>query len=169
MTARADRIAAAIATLGGLGRVKYAPGTVASLAALPVAWLLHWAGGIWALADATLILAIAGHWASGRYIATREDKDPPEVVVDEAVGMMIALWPLSGGLTAAGVEPHVFPWPGWVMGFLLFRAFDILKPPPVGWADRREGALGIMLDDIFAGLMAAFVVFIGAGVAHGWF
>jgi phosphatidylglycerophosphatase A len=49
----------------------------------------------------------------------------------------------------------------------MFRLFDVWKPGPVGWADRQPGAMGVMLDDVIAGLMAAAVVTLGAGVAHG--
>ena len=59
--------------------------------------------------------------------------------------------PLSFGLWHAGAPPALFPWPGWVGGFLLFRLFDIWKPWPVSWADRRKGPTGVMLDDVLAG------------------
>ena len=83
--------------------------------------------------------------------------------------MLIALWPLSIGLGQIGAEWHVWPWPGWVVGFLLFRFFDIVKPPPVNWAGRVAGPLGVMLDDIVAGVMTALIVVVAAGIAHGWF
>ena len=83
--------------------------------------------------------------------------------------MLIALWPLSIGLGQIGAEWHVWPWPGWVVGFLLFRFFDIVKPPPVNWAGRVTGPLGVMLDDVVAGVMTALIVVIAAGMAHGWF
>ena len=51
---------------------------------------------------------------------------------------------------------------------MFFRIFDIWKPGPVGWADRRKGPTGVMLDDVFAGALAGLVVTILAGVAHGW-
>jgi len=57
-------------------------------------------------------------------------------------------------------------WPGWLTGFALFRLFDILKPGPVGWADRRQDALGVMLDDVIAGVCAAVCVVALAAVAH---
>lgn len=158
-----------IATCFGIGNSPVAPGTVAAAAAVPLAWLLHMAGGIAALALATAAIALAGHWASARYIEGKADADPSEVVIDEVAGMLLALWPLSLGLTLAGTAAHVWPWPGWVLGFLLFRVFDILKPPPVNWAERAPGALGIMLDDLVAGLMAAAIATLAAGVAHGWF
>lgn len=157
-----------IATGFGLGRLP-APGTAASAATIPLAWGLHVAGGIWLVAAATVAVALAGLWAAGRHAAAIGEEDPSEIVVDEVAGMLLALWPLSLGLTIAGAEPHVWPWPGWVMGFLLFRFFDILKPPPVSWGERAPGALGIMLDDLIAGGLTAGLATIAAGVAHGWF
>ena len=58
-------------------------------------------------------------------------------------------------------------WPGWVSGFLLFRLFDIWKPWLVGRADRRGDAMGVMLDDVIAGVFSAIVSIILAGLAHG--
>ena len=85
----------------------------------------------------------------------------------QVAGLWIALWPLSAGLWHAGADPWLFPWPGWVGAFVLFRVFDILKPGPVGWADRHDGAFGVMLDDVIAGAIAAVLIAIGAVVAHG--
>jgi phosphatidylglycerophosphatase A len=158
----------AIATCFGIGNLPGAPGTWASLAAIPLAWALHAAAGFWAVGVATIALAIIGYWATARYLEGRAE-DPSEVVIDEVVGMLIALWPLSIGLTQMGAEWHVWPWPGWGLGFLLFRFFDIVKPPPVNWADRMTGPLGVMLDDIVAGILTALIAVLAAGVAHGWF
>ncbi|PIV79507.1 MAG: phosphatidylglycerophosphatase A, partial [Rhodobacteraceae bacterium CG17_big_fil_post_rev_8_21_14_2_50_63_15] len=58
-------------------------------------------------------------------------------------------------------------WPGFIFAFLAFRFFDILKPGPIGWADRRHDALGVMLDDILAGIAAALCVMLAAGLYHG--
>jgi phosphatidylglycerophosphatase A len=157
-----------IATCFGIGQLPEIPGTWASAAAIPLAWALHAVGGFWTLGPATLALMLAGYWATSRYLASRPG-DPPEVVIDEVVGMLIALWPLSIGLSHSGAEWHVWPWPGWVLGFLLFRFFAILKPPPVSWASRVSGPLGVMLDDIVAGVLTASIMVIAAGVAHGWF
>ena len=156
-----------IATCLGLGRLP-APGSFASLAAIPLAWGLHWLGGFWLLFPATLAVIALGWWASGAYAAEAGRDDPSEVVIDEVAGMLTALWPLSLGLTMLGADPAVWPWPGWVLGFLLFRFFDILKPPPVRWAERLPGAAGIMLDDLVAGGLAALITTIAGGVAHGW-
>jgi phosphatidylglycerophosphatase A len=99
--------------------------------------------------------------------------DDPHIVWDEWAGMWITLLPLSY------ISSYMFPTPentltmllqpmfwGWLpTAFILFRVFDILKPPPIGWADRKvAGGLGVMLDDIIAGIMAAvawLVIFIG--------
>lgn len=158
-----------VATAFGIGLLPSAPGTWASAATIPFAWALHAAGGFWLLALATLAVTAAGFWAAALYIEGRADKDPKEVVIDEVAGMMLTLWPLSWGLTAADAEPWVWPWPGWVLGFLAFRFLDIVKPGPVGWADRQPGVLGVMLDDLLAGLIAAALMFLAAGIAHGWF
>jgi len=157
----------AVATLFGLGTLPLAPGTWASAAALPLAWGLHAAGGAWALAGATVAIAALGWWAAGRIVTGAED--PPEIVIDELAGMLLALWPLSIGLTLAGAPAHLWPWPGWVGGFLAFRLLDILKPWPIRRIERLGGAAGVMLDDLAAGAGAAVLMTVAAGVAHGWF
>ena len=83
------------------------------------------------------------------------------------IGQWIALFPLSAGLWLMGAPPALFPWPGWVGGFLMFRIFDIWKPGPVGWADGLRGPAGVMLDDVIAGLLAAICVAVAAAISHG--
>ena len=156
-----------IATLGGIGRAPQAPGTWASLATLPVAFVLHGLGGFPLFAAATGLCAVGGFLAVRAYLAGG-DGDPPEVVIDEMLGMLLALWPLSFGLWLRGVDPWVFPWPGWVGAFLDFRYFDILKPPPIGRLERLPGAWGVMADDALAGVFAGIVVAAAALVAHGF-
>lgn len=156
-----------ITTVAGLGRLPRAPGTWCSAAAIPLGYLLHRLGGFPALLATTGVVAVLG-LAIVRYaILEDEDPDPGEIVIDELVGQWIALFPLSAGLWHAGVPSHVFPWPGWVGAFLMFRLFDIWKPWPVRWADGLGGTLGVMLDDILAGLMAAMAVAAAAAIAHG--
>jgi len=163
-------LARGIATMGGIGFAPKASGTVASAVAILPAWLLHWAGGFPLFLVATVLAIAGGWWATARYVAAQpHDADPSEVVIDELAGQWIALLPLSWGLWAAGTAAHVFPYPGWIAGFVLFRLFDIWKPGPVGWAERRHGAFGIMADDVVAGVIAAVLVTVMAGVAHGGF
>jgi phosphatidylglycerophosphatase A len=130
-----------VATLGGVGRMKPGPGTWGSAVVLPLALL----GPGWCLAFAAL-LTVLGWWAVERVLAGPEE-DPGWVVVDEGVGMLLALAGLAGP-SLAGVG----------LAFLLFRLLDIAKPWPVSWADRQGGARGVMLDDIVAGAIAAVVL-----------
>jgi phosphatidylglycerophosphatase A len=160
---RATRI---IATFFGAGLLRPAPGTWGTLAALPVAWVLHVLGGFWLLALATVLAFAIGWWATQVETAGLSDPDPSEIVIDEVAGMWLALWPVSLGAMVQGV-PVTALWPGWVVAFLAFRAFDIWKPGPVGLADRMHTPLGVMLDDIIAGAMAAMVVAVAAVFAHG--
>ncbi|MEM7496414.1 MAG: phosphatidylglycerophosphatase A [Pseudomonadota bacterium] len=164
-------LAERIATLFGIGLIPGPQGTIASLATLPLAWLLHVIGGFWLFLPASLAIAALAWWATHETLAARgvTDGDPQDIVIDEVAGQLIAFWPLSLGLTLTGAAAHVWPWPGVVAAFLLFRLFDIWKPGPVGWAERLPGATGIMADDCLAGIAAAIVAALAAGVAHGWF
>jgi len=155
-----------IATFFCVGLLRPAPGTWGSLAALPAAWALHALGGFAALAMASVAVFAIGWWATERETAGKDDPDPSEIVIDEVAGMWIALWPVSLGAAMQGVDVLAL-WPGWIVAFLGFRLFDIWKPGPIGWADRRNDPLGVMLDDVIAGIFAAMLVVAAAGVAHG--
>jgi phosphatidylglycerophosphatase A len=157
-----------IATFGFVGLLPGATGTWGSLAALPTGYALHLAGGPVLLLAAIVAGYALGFWATRVETFEQHDLDPAHIVIDEVVGQWIALLPLSAGLWFAGAPPHLFPWPGWVSAFLLFRLLDIWKPGPVGWADRRHGPTGVMLDDVLAGGIAALMVMAMAAVAHGW-
>jgi len=157
-----------LATLFYIGLIPRAPGTFGSLAAIPLAYLLHRFTGFPVFALATLLVFVIGWQATNMATQGQDEHDPGEIVIDEVVGQWIALWPLSLGLWMRGIDPAIFPYPGWIGGFVLFRLFDIWKPWPVSWADRKESALGVMLDDVLAGLMAAICVTILAAIAHGW-
>lgn len=159
------RAARWVATLGPVGHLRPAPGTWGSAAALPLGWALHVAGGPLLLSGAIILGFFAGLWATRRVTAQTGEADPSEVVVDELVGQWIALLPLSVGAWRAGVEITAL-WPGWIVAFVAFRVFDIWKPGPIGHADRRADALGVMLDDVLAGLFAAGIVILLAAVAH---
>ena len=155
-----------IATFFGAGLLRPAPGTWGSLAALPVALALHMAGGFPLLAVATVIAFGLGWWATAQVTVGAGDHDPSWIVIDEVAGMWIALWAVSWPAWAHGLAVTAL-WPGWVAAFLLFRLFDIWKPGPVGWADRKGGPLGVMLDDVVAGVFAGLGVAAMAGLWHG--
>jgi phosphatidylglycerophosphatase A len=138
-----------IATGFGSGFSPRAPGTAGSLVALlPWFALRELPVAYYAL---TLLAAFAlGVWACGWVVRSLRIADPGVAVWDEFVGLWIALAPLP-------VQPAGWPWI--VAGFVLFRLFDIWKPWPVSWADRSVGGgLGVMLDDVLAGLYAAAVL-----------
>jgi phosphatidylglycerophosphatase A len=139
-----------VATWFGCGLVPWAPGTWGSLAALPFAWgIALVAGGPGLLAAAALLFPV-GWWAARRVTRGGGVADPGSVVVDEVVGQWLAV-------TVVPPDPIAY-----AAGFLLFRAFDILKPWPVGWADRRlKGGFGIMADDVIAGIYAGAILAVG--------
>lgn len=142
-----------LATFFGAGLLPGAPGTWGSLAALPAGWALHLAGGAWALMAGIVLATGIGWWATVQVMAATDDPDPSEVVIDEVAGQWIALLPLSALAGGGGV-----PWLGLALAFGLFRLFDILKPGPVGWADRLHTPWGVMLDDLIAGALAAILL-----------
>ena len=159
-------LAQAIATVFGIGYLRPAPGTWGSLAALPLVWALHTLGGFPALLAATIVVLVLGIWATAVMTRGSGNHDPSEIVVDEVAGQFIALLPLSWAAWRMGL-PVTTLWPGWVAAFVLFRLFDIWKPGPVGWADRRNDATGVMLDDVIAGALAAAGMMLLAGLWHG--
>ena len=146
-----------IATFFYVGHLRPAPGTWGSLAALPVAVVLMILGGPILLVVAALCAFGLGWWATAIETRGKADHDPSEIVIDEVAGQWIALLPVAIGAAHAGAHVTAL-WPGIVAGFVLFRLFDIAKPGPVGWADRRGDALGVMLDDVIAGAFAAIGV-----------
>ncbi len=160
------RLAWLIGTVMYVGHLKPAPGTWGSLAAIPLAWLVWLLGGWPLLAIGCVAAFFKGLWATHKIISAGGDHDPSEVVIDELVGQWIALLPVAIGATHAGV-PFWALWPGILTAFLAFRLFDIWKPGPVGWADQRGDALGVMLDDVIAGIFAALIVMAGAYLSHG--
>ncbi len=156
-----------IATFFGAGLLRPAPGTWGSLAALPSAWAIYQTIGVYGFALATIVVFFVGWWATTTDTAGKEAHDPSEIVIDEVVGQWIALAPIVIGAAGTGVDITAL-WPGWVTAFIGFRFFDITKFGPIGWADRRGDALGVMLDDVIAGVFAAFVVTAFAALAHGF-
>ncbi|MEL6806327.1 MAG: phosphatidylglycerophosphatase A [Pseudomonadota bacterium] len=158
-------IARMIATVCGVGYLRPAPGTWGSAVALPFAWLIHVVGGFPLFLIAIVAGFAKGWWATAQMTAGQTDHDPSEIVIDEVVGQWIALVPLSYAAWDRGMDILVM-WPGWIAAFVLFRLFDIWKPLWVGRADRRGDALGVMLDDVIAGVFAAIGVLVLAVLVH---
>ncbi|PTX73510.1 phosphatidylglycerophosphatase A [Sulfitobacter mediterraneus] len=159
-------LAKLIGTFMGVGYIRPAPGTWGSLAALPYGWLLHVIGGLPLLLVGIVVGFLKGWWATAQMTKGSDDHDPSEIVVDEVIGQWIALIPLSYAAGSMGIS-ILNMWPGWIAAFILFRLFDITKPWIIGWADRRGDALGVMLDDVIAGVFAAIGVVVLAALFHG--
>ena len=152
-----------IASLFGIGHSPVAPGTAASLVASFAALVVHWAGGPLPLLCLAFATVLAGFWALNGLRET-EEADPPWVVIDEAAGQFIALLPASAFLELQ-TESQALPLIAlWATGFLMFRLFDIWKPWIIGRADKIEGQLGIMLDDMLAGVAAGAAVAFAAAI-----
>lgn len=155
-----------IATFFYAGYLKPAPGTWGSLAGLIVAYPIALLLGFWGLVVCTALSFALGYWATADMTRGQDNHDPSEIVIDEVVGIWIALLPVIYGAAMMNVD-LLRLWPGWIAAFALFRLFDITKPWLVGWADRRDDAMGVMLDDVIAGVFAAIGVIVLAGIAHG--
>ena len=160
-------MSAAIATIFGIGYLRPAPGTWGSLFALILAILLVEIFGIIGFILALLSISTFGWWATSVYLKQIKTKDPSEVVIDELIGQWIAVLPIAIAVFYFKLDPFDL-WPGWISSFLFFRLFDIFKPSLIGWADKKNGALGVMLDDIFAGVAAAICTITLAVLYHGF-
>ena len=150
--ARPEGFAGWLAVWFGAGLSPVAPGTAGSLAALPCGVALLWAGGAWGwllLGLAALLLLPLGAWAAAHYDRQAGEHDAGAIVVDEVAGQWIALLPVAPTAVSGSV------WWQIALAFGLFRLFDIVKPWPAGWIDRRiGGGWGVMADDVAAGLYA---------------
>lgn len=130
----------------GSGLAPKAPGTFGTLAAIPL-WYLLAQLPLWGYLLGTLTVIAVGPWLCGRTSRDMGVHDHGGIVWDEFAGFLITM-------IAVPVS-----WLGLVLGFVLFRFFDVLKPWPIGWLDRRvHGGTGIMLDDLVAGVYAALVL-----------
>jgi phosphatidylglycerophosphatase A len=174
-----DYLALAIATFG-VGYLPLAPGTWGSLVGVGFfavlrdfsVWLFSYLErskqwdilqGTYAVVTLEIVVicfvALIGIWAASRTEKLSEKKDPGKVVIDEVAGQMIALLPV----------PMAFGSIWWctILAFLLFRFFDIVKPYPARRLESLESGLGIMADDVVAGVYAAMVV--AVAVVISWF
>ncbi|MAE51314.1 MAG: phosphatidylglycerophosphatase A [Micavibrio sp.] len=144
-----------IATWFGSGFMRPAPGTWGTLAAMPFALLLLALGNTAILIIATILISILGWWAARAFEKDSGVHDSKMIVVDEVAGLWLTTTPISILTTSAHPLFSLYV----VLSFLLFRFFDIIKPWPVSYFDKRVGgALGVMADDIMAGLYAAIVL-----------
>ncbi|MGH9777226.1 MAG: phosphatidylglycerophosphatase A family protein [Candidatus Acidiferrales bacterium] len=156
-----------LATGFGLGYAPAAPGTAGSLGAVALFALLHWKVEGTAFNYAYLFvlasLVPVALWSTEQALGYWKTHDPQAVVIDEVLGQ----WLTYGGLVLAALTGR--PATGWkylLAGFILFRAFDIVKPFPIRRSERLGGAAGVVVDDVLAGAYAATAL--GALAWTGW-
>ena len=133
----------------GTGASPYAPGTAGTLLGIPLVYLLSH-GSQWIYLGVLVLFIVAGTWICDRTSKDIGVHDHSGIVIDEVAGYLVTmimvpvnLWTLAGA-------------------FVVFRLFDILKPWPIGWLDKKvHGGLGIMLDDLLAGLYGLAVMWLG--------
>lgn len=152
-------------TTFGVGYLPLMPGTFGSMVGVAIylgfssidgLWEHHWAPmhqfipaqaqafSIAAFLAIFLLFVLLGVWASGRSTELLGNSDPPEAVVDEVIGQLIAFLFVPFGIS----------WPLVLAGFLLFRLFDIWKPYPIDYLQVLPGGIGVCADDILAGVYA---------------
>ena len=130
----------------GFGLVKKAPGTFGTIAAIPV-YLLFVQTPFWFYSALTIIATLVGIKICDDAAKLLGEHDFNGIVWDEIAGYLITMWFVS------------FSWQAVLIGFVLFRFFDILKPFPIKWIDKHvEGGFGIMLDDVLAGIFAGGIL-----------
>lgn len=150
MASAPDRLALALATVGGAGYSPVAPGTAGSAVTALLLWAVPFSRtGL--VAFFVLVVAV-GTWAAGRAERVLGGKDPGAIVVDEVAGMTLSVLALP--LTV----------PVLVAAFLLFRLFDVVKPFPARDSQRIRGGAGVMIDDLIAGAYALAVLAVSRAV-----
>ena len=134
-----------IALGGGLGLAPKAPGTFGTLLGIPLLFLMP--SNLMAYLAIVVVLFVLGVWVCDTCAKNLGVHDHPGIVWDEVVGYLITMIAV----------PKTLVWV--VVGFILFRIFDILKPWPIGWVDKKvHGGFGIMLDDVLAAVFALIVI-----------
>lgn len=147
-----NRLGVALASAGGAGFFPVAPGTVGSAVGVGVYLLTYqWSPAAQGALLAAIVLV--GIWAADVTARVLGREDPGPVVIDEVAGQLVTLF-----LTGAGLK-------GAIIGFFVFRLFDIVKPPPVRQLEALHGGLGIMADDLMAGVYGWVVV---TGILWWW-
>ena len=143
-------------TFAGAGLTEKAPGTVGTLASLPVGVAVLFYFGMETLFMLTLAITVIGVLEINKYEKTTGIHDQQHIVIDEAAGMWIALM-----IAISTANTMTYPYAvtlAIILSFASFRLFDIWKPSTIGWIDREvKGGLGVMLDDVVAGIAGGFL------------
>jgi len=152
-------------TFGGAGLSPKAPGTVGTLASLPVGVAILYYFGMQTLFMVTLAITIIGIFEINKYENATGIHDHQQIVIDEAAGMWLSLM-----IAISTATTMTYPYAellAIIFSFAAFRLFDIWKPSTIGWIDRElKGGMGVMLDDVLAGVAGGFlsvVILMGIG------
>ena len=147
-----------IATFFYVGFLRPAPGTWGSLAGIISAYIFFQLTSFLVFCFLLIFSVLIGFWTTKKYIEQNpENSDPSEVVIDEVIGQWIAILPIGYIFQLEHTNTENL-WIFWLWAFVSFRFFDIVKLGLVGWADKLGGALGVILDDILAGVAAAITL-----------
>jgi phosphatidylglycerophosphatase A len=150
------RLAIFICSFGYLGYIPFAPGTIGSAAGLVVLWLLRQTTAAWIEPVAIVVLFVVGAWSGTRAEAYFGTTDPGQGIIDEVMGMLIAVLFIPVHLSGA------------LAGFVLFRVFDVIKPYPASRFERIAGGTGMMADDAMAAVYANIALRILMWIAPAW-
>ena len=132
----------------GTGASPYAPGTVGTLLGIPLVYLLA-QYPLWVYLVATVGLTVIGIWVCEKTSKDIGEHDHGGIVIDEVAGYLVTMIAIPVNIWTLSVA------------FVVFRFFDIIKPWPIGWLDRKvKGGLGIMLDDLLAGVYGLLVMLV---------
>ena len=137
-----------LCTLFNLGFIKFMPGTFGSLISLPIGYIILKLFGFWIFILIIILLLAISYYAITEYLIAKKSKDPKEIIIDEFIGQFIALIFIPDTIL------------GLLVSFLLFRFFDITKLYPINKAEKIPGAIGVLADDVVAGLMTACIIII---------
>ncbi len=130
------------ATWFGCGLATKAPGTVGTVAAIPLVWLISLCQPLWVQGLLIIAFCLVAIWIAHMDSLWSGQGDDPQIVIDEVAGFLVSMAFLP------------FAWHWLLFGFTLFRVLDIVKPPPISWLDRKgRGGIGIVGDDLLAGLI----------------
>jgi phosphatidylglycerophosphatase A len=151
-----ERLAYFIATAGFVGRVPIAPGTAGTVAGLAIYAMVRLWGGIEAETVAIVLTFVLGIWSAQVAERLLGGKDPGPVVIDEVLGMLI---------TVAFLDVNVL---GGLVGFCLFRIFDVIKPFPAARLEHLPGGFGVMMDDAMAAVYSHGVMRVLVAFYPGW-
>ncbi len=142
-----DRLALCLSTWFGAGLLPLAPGTFGSLAGLPLAAAISLLE-LWLKTLVAVVFLALAVWSADIHSAVSGRRDPPQAVIDEVAGLIVS------------VSFFPFSWFNMTAGFILFRLFDIMKPPPIKAIEGLEGGIGIVGDDLVAGIYAMGVLLV---------